>query len=107
MNKVLMFSLITAAALVLGSGCGPGAQVNQPPEDISTATQQPAVESTEEEAAITEDASAPTLTVIPENTPTSEQTSRPTARVGLQATDPETVRLGSGDIQLVEFFAFW
>jgi len=31
----------------------------------------------------------------------------PTARVGLQGTDPEVVNLASGDIQLVEFFAFW
>lgn len=31
----------------------------------------------------------------------------PTARVGLQGTDPGTVNLASGDIQLVEFFAFW
>lgn len=32
---------------------------------------------------------------------------QPTTRAGLEATDPETVRLVSGDIQLVEFFAFW
>ena len=31
----------------------------------------------------------------------------PTARIGLQATDPEIVSLASGEIQLVEFFAFW
>lgn len=32
---------------------------------------------------------------------------QPTPRAGLEATDPETVVLASGDIQLVEFFAFW
>lgn len=31
----------------------------------------------------------------------------PTPRAGLTATDPETVLLASGEIQLVEFFAFW
>lgn len=31
----------------------------------------------------------------------------PDPRVGLQATDPKTVSLTSGEIQLVEFFAFW
>lgn len=32
---------------------------------------------------------------------------QPTPRAGLEATDPEKVMLASGDIQLVEFFAFW
>ncbi len=31
----------------------------------------------------------------------------PTPRVGLQSTDPSTVNLASGQIQLVEVFAFW
>jgi thiol-disulfide isomerase/thioredoxin len=32
---------------------------------------------------------------------------KPTPRAGLQATDPETVLLASGEIQIVEFFAYW
>jgi hypothetical protein len=107
MNKTLMFSLITAAALVLLSGCLPGAQVNRTPETGVAATQLPAVEPTEEPAAPAEGTSAPTLTAVPEKTSAGDQAARPTARVGLQGTDPETVKLGSGDIQLVEFFAFW
>ncbi len=31
----------------------------------------------------------------------------PTARAGLESTDPATVNLNSGEIQLVEAFAFW
>ena len=31
----------------------------------------------------------------------------PTARTGLESTNPETVKLASGDIQFVELFAFW
>ena len=31
----------------------------------------------------------------------------PTIRTGLESTNPETVKLASGDIQLVELFAFW
>lgn len=43
-----------------------------------------------------------------ENSVKEEATQKtPTARVGLQATNPETVVLASGEIQLVEFFAFW
>lgn len=32
---------------------------------------------------------------------------RPTPRSGLEATDPTTVNLASGQVQMVEFFAFW
>jgi hypothetical protein len=31
----------------------------------------------------------------------------PTPRGGLESTNPEIVNLASGEIQLVEFFAFW
>ena len=31
----------------------------------------------------------------------------PTARAGLESTNPDTVILASGEIQLVELFAFW
>lgn len=31
----------------------------------------------------------------------------PAARANLESTNPETVKLASGDIQLVELFAFW
>jgi flagellar basal body-associated protein FliL len=31
----------------------------------------------------------------------------PTARAGLESTNPATVKLASGDIQLIELFAFW
>ncbi|NOQ39016.1 MAG: hypothetical protein GQ562_01750, partial [Anaerolineales bacterium] len=34
-------------------------------------------------------------------------TALPTARAGLESTNPETVKLASGDIQFVELFAFW
>ena len=31
----------------------------------------------------------------------------PTARAGLESTNPDQVKLSSGDIQLIELFAFW
>ena len=31
----------------------------------------------------------------------------PTARAGLESTNPEEVKLASGDLQLIELFAFW
>ena len=35
------------------------------------------------------------------------ETILPTPRSGLESTDPSVVNLGSGEIQLVEFFAYW
>jgi thiol-disulfide isomerase/thioredoxin len=39
--------------------------------------------------------------------PVAEASPQPTPRSQLQATDPSTVQLASGEIQLVEFFANW
>ena len=47
----------------------------------------------------------PTVEAQAENTPTV--TIPPTPRTELASTDPSTVNLASGDIQLVELFAFW
>ncbi len=43
-------------------------------------------------------------------TPEADQNSDaavPTARAGLESTNPEEVKLASGDLQLIELFAFW
>ena len=58
---------------------------------------------------------APTSQVVGEASPTdasadpapTEQVIRPTPRPDLHASDPSTVSLASGQVQLVEFFAFW
>ena len=42
-----------------------------------------------------------------ETDPAQAEALRPTPRAALDATDPSTVSLGSGEIQLVEFFAYW
>jgi hypothetical protein len=44
----------------------------------------------------------PTPVIDEQSTPTDVQ-----PREGLHATDPSTVNLAVGDLQLVEFFAFW
>lgn len=48
----------------------------------------------------------PTLTSTPTRTPTPLPPP-PWVSAQLYATDPSTVRLASGEVQLVEFFAFW
>ena len=39
--------------------------------------------------------------------PAPEEAAPPPVREGLEATDPASVQLASGKVQLVEFFAFW
>ncbi len=46
----------------------------------------------------------PTQSLQPTATPPA---SRKEIKAGLEASDPSTVQLASGEIQLVEFFAFW
>lgn len=47
-----------------------------------------------------EDTQEPTEVIV-------EEGLLPTPRSGLESTDPSVVNLASGEIQLVEFFAFW
>jgi hypothetical protein len=49
---------------------------------------------------VTEEASQSSEEIVEEKIP-------PTVRDGLESTDPSVVNLASGEIQLVEFFAFW
>ena len=65
---------------------------------------------TEDEGALVE----PTLLATdveqmadPTQTEVIEDQIPPTPRAGLESTDPATVNLASGDIQLIEVFAFW
>lgn len=81
-------------------------QTPEQPQPTPTSTEQGnPVKTQTAEGDEAEPTSPPAETAIQESTPAADVT--PTARVGLQATDPETVNLASGEIQLVEFFAFW
>ncbi|MCY3904468.1 MAG: hypothetical protein OXF76_14985 [Caldilineaceae bacterium] len=91
--------LVVVLALAL-SGCGPIAGDNGPAggEQAAQATEQPAAE--------------PTATVDPTATPEPEPTEvaigpPPAFREEIIATDPQTVVLGQGHPQVIEFFAFW
>ena len=64
-------------------------------------------EPTQESLSVTESQEKPTIDSL--TTPVIEPSPDviPTAREGLEATDPSTVVLASGKPTLVEFFAFW
>ena len=102
----LVFILL---ALVL-SGCValPGEDMPPGGEQVAQPTEAPAAEPTP--TAVEE----PTSTPVVEPTPTEEPEPTevalgppPAFTEDLHATDPQTVALGAGRPQLLEFFAFW
>jgi len=107
MKKQILIVLMAAAGILLISGCVPGASEIQATETRFAETQGAPEGAPALSGEPGEQAAGPTLTYIPDDAQGANQETKPTARAGLQATDPETVSLGSGDIQLVEFFAFW
>jgi hypothetical protein len=94
---------ITLATLVM-VGCSPG-PVSPAPQGTQEGALPVPTSTPEAQASRVEAPLSPLPTV---DDPTSaEPQPTPTLRVGLQATDPQTVVLASGKPQLVEFFAYW
>ena len=77
--------------------------------DRSTTEPAPPVveDATQESISVTEGQTEPAIdpTAVPLAEPSQEAV--PTAREGLEATDPSAVVFASGKPTLVEFFAFW
>jgi hypothetical protein len=88
MMKPRIFFLTFGLVAVLLASCAP--QATQPPEPLAAATQTP---ESVTQPQVTAD--APTVVAV--------ATSR---GPNLEATDPATVSLASGQLQLVEFFRF-
>ena len=101
MRHRLLFWTIGLVAVILASACAPAAPltapaaVDTPPAPLATPTQTP------ETASLPQ--SATEAPVLIGQTPQAVATSR---GPNLEATDPTTVALASGGLQLVEFFRF-
>lgn len=96
---ILIVAMLLVAAVffvVIGRNKDPNEIVIQP-----QVNEEVAVFDTPGPATEIEQAADPTQTV------TVEDQIPPTPRTGLESTDPATVNLASGDIQLIEVFAFW
>ena len=101
---------ITLAALVIIGVTACGVSGNKKTPTVDNAI--PVV--TEE---VSKDSLVPEETNIVENeemnesseaaAPAPDEIVLPTVRVGLESTNPASVTLASGQLQLVEFFAFW
>lgn len=92
-----IFWTISLLAVLLAASCAPAPAVSPPP---AAATQIPP--SAVETATLT--ATRPT---VPPDAPTASPPAVATSRgPNLEATDPATVQLASGGLQLVEFFRF-
>ena len=95
----------TETATVANVEATPVSEVSAPTEAPHAETPAPTEEIAEFPAESTTTPVEPTATTEPTEAPT--ETPAPTPRPGLEATDPATVQLGAGQVQLVEFFAFW
>lgn len=94
----LILSTLAALAVLLASACAPAAPSSQPAVDApasATPVSQPEVTVTSE-VTVTLDATS-TQAALPVATSRGPE---------LEATDPTTVKLASGQLQLVEFFRF-
>ena len=101
LKNIMIAGILLIAVSGVAAACSPGIasqdEVNQPtPEGVLVQnTEIPATE----------------VVQVGDGTPSGESESSappvPTARTGLESTDPGTVNLASGQIQLIEAFAFW
>ena len=88
-------TLLALAAAGLLAGCAPApAAAPSVPPSAAPATNVP-------------ETAAPATAATPTASDPGAGGSTPTARAGLEATDPTSVILASGKPALVEFFAFW
>jgi len=91
------------AGLLLAACTGGGQQVD-PDQVVETVPQQQVDEGAQAgDVEVSEGEAAPTP-MPPES---ADADVKPTPRANLSSTDPSTVSLASGRLQLVEFFAFW
>jgi hypothetical protein len=91
--------LIGGASMLLRPGGGEEIIENEIDEIIETETL------AESPTAAGQVIESPTMESTLENT--AEAAIPPTPRLGLESTDPASVELASGKLQLVEIFAFW
>ena len=102
-SKIMKFILLTVV-LIFSAGCQNKTE-EQAVVDILLAENTP--EAKEEE--IKEDEKQDPAQVneaVATPVPPADPPAVPTPRVGLQETNPETVQLASGGVQLVEFFLY-
>jgi predicted small secreted protein len=101
------FKYLLTVFVVLSAGLAACSQVQGPVGTDLPLTAAEAIPS-QESAVVTETQVTTTGETESEPIQSAEASvEKPTPRVGLVATDPSTVSLASGEIQLVEFFAFW
>lgn len=102
-NKILLVSVIA----VLLIGVAVVVFVTRGNNDSRSVVTQPAVV---EEVAVADpelESTEVQQTIEPTQSEVVEEQIVPTPRTGLESTDPATVNLATGEIQLIEAFAFW
>ncbi len=106
--KPRSFVTISLLTVVLLAGCVPASAPVPAQPDVSTQPVMPVDEATAtHQPPVSVEASPITSEILPTQTPTESPQAIATSRgPDLEATDPATVNLASGELQLVEFFRF-
>lgn len=99
----IVLSTFVLTGLLLAACNGAFQQVDPSPMVETPPQQQVVEESAPVDVEVSEGEAAPTA-LPPETAPDDV---KPTPRPELSATDPSTVKLATGQTQVVEFFAFW
>lgn len=108
--------LLTLLVVLLLAACSPTAPAEVPTEPVvpTDAPAEPAAEAVPTETSGAEPTQTEAMAEDPPAAPTAapvvkEEPPAVTCEVAsaLHATDPSSVQLASGKVQLVEFFAFW
>lgn len=105
-NKIKPIWWVLFSLVLVLSACAPGDDFNTPTPQMENQQPDVPLESSAVAPGV-EDEPTPEASPVPTNTPLEESQPAPTIRVGLQGTDPESVVLDSGELQFIEFFAYW
>ena len=104
-RKMTWFAiLVILVVVVLGAGCATGdnaIQAENPQESVELGT------SEKPDSTLTPAEADPVEMEATEAAPNNKAEDITALKQGLEATDPDGVSLTSGEIQLIEFFAFW
>ena len=107
-NRITIVITLAAMVIVGVTACGVSGNKKTPSVDytISVVAEEVSKDTlVQEEANIVENEEMSQSSEAAD--PAADKIVLPTVRAGLESTNPASVTLASGELQLIEFFAFW
>lgn len=112
--NILLLILLSLIFSACASSSGESV-VPTPEKDPVNSSDESVINSQNNEQEILEDDPTPTVVLVDESVevektlvePEADLVQTPAQKLGLEATNPRTVILASGELQFIELFAFW